>query len=160
MRTLRPTGALPRRSRRVSRIGPRASSEVYAFQINYADQDAELMGKNPGLYHAYRVFESSDGKTWNLLLDKSKNRQDVPHDYVELKQPVKTRFLRLENVHVPTASSPSAAFASSDLAQGSPPNPLKTSYHFVATPIAAQPGSSGSLKPTPQATSCVGCFSR
>ncbi len=136
------------------------ASEVYAFQINYADQDAELMGKNPGLYHAYRVFESSDGKTWNLLLDKSKNRQDVPHDYVELKQPVKTRFLRLENVHVPTGKFAISGFRIFGLGPGKPQT--QTSYHSwtssVQTLIAAQPGSSGSLKPTPQATSCVGVF--
>jgi len=75
---------------------------VRAIQINYADQDAEILGKQPGLYHQYKIFESADGKKWNLLIDKSKNMKDVPHDYIELAKPVRTRFLKLENVHMPS----------------------------------------------------------
>jgi len=29
------------------------------------------------------------------------NKTDVPHDYVELTDPVQTRFLKLENIHMP-----------------------------------------------------------
>jgi len=36
------------------------------------------------------------------LIDKSKNTTDVPHDYVELQKPVEARFIKLENIHVPT----------------------------------------------------------
>ncbi len=75
---------------------------VRAVQINYADQDAELMGKQKGIYHRYRLLQSSDGKKWTVLVDKSKNNTDVPHDYIELEKPVTTRYLRLENIHVPT----------------------------------------------------------
>mgnify|MGYP000918201186 FL=1 len=35
-----------------------------------------------------------------MLVDKSKNTTDVPHDYVELAKPVRTRFIKLENVHM------------------------------------------------------------
>ncbi len=75
---------------------------VRSIQVNYADQDAEFLGKSIGVYHQYQIFESMDGKKWNLLVDKSKNRTDVPHDYVELQSPVKTRFIRLVNIHMPT----------------------------------------------------------
>jgi len=37
-----------------------------------------------------------------VLADKSKNKTDVPHDYVELPSPVKARYIKLENVHMPT----------------------------------------------------------
>jgi phosphoglycolate phosphatase-like HAD superfamily hydrolase len=77
-------------------------SAVRAVQINYADQDAELMGKQKNIYHAYRLLYSEDGKKWNILADKSRNTTDVPHDYVELEKPVSARYLKLENVHVPT----------------------------------------------------------
>lgn len=43
-----------------------------------------------------------DGRNWNLLVDKSQNKTDVPHDYVELSKPVQARFIRLENIHMPT----------------------------------------------------------
>jgi len=75
---------------------------VNAIQINYADQDAEIIGRQPGLFHQYMVHHSVDGQTWRMLVDKSKNRADVPHDYVELPHPVRARFLRINNLHIPT----------------------------------------------------------
>lgn len=85
-------------------------STVNAVQINYADQDVSFpkemdsifLGKSLGVYHQYKLYYSSDGKKWNLLVDKSNNRTDVPHDYVELDKPVQARFIRLENIHMPT----------------------------------------------------------
>lgn len=75
---------------------------VNAIQINYADQDAEFLGKSSGVYHQYKILSSADGKKWNLLVDKSLNKTDVPHDYVELVKPVKARYLKLVNLHMPT----------------------------------------------------------
>jgi len=75
---------------------------VNAIQINYADQDAEFIGKQVGIYHQYQIFSSTDGKKWTILVDKSKNKTDVPHDYVELEKPVKTRFIKMVNIHMPT----------------------------------------------------------
>jgi hypothetical protein len=79
-------------------------STVYAVQINYADQDVDSsrLGKINGQFHQYRLLYSTNGVKWNVLVDKSKNTTDVPHDYVELKQPVQARYVRLENVHMPT----------------------------------------------------------
>lgn len=79
-----------------------AVSTVHAIQINYADQDVELMGKVNGIYHQYKLWGSLDGKKWFIITDKSKNTKDVPHDYIELKTPVKARFVKLENCHMPT----------------------------------------------------------
>jgi len=75
-------------------------STVRAIQINYADQDATILGKSTEIYHQYKVLYSVDGKKWSILIDKSKNTTDVPHDYVELKEPVEARFIKLENIHV------------------------------------------------------------
>ena len=79
-------------------------STVHAIQINYADQDVDssFLGKIPGLYHQYILWESSDGRTWNILVDKSQNQTDIPHEYVELSRPVRTRLIKLENIHMPT----------------------------------------------------------
>ncbi|MBX9720544.1 MAG: family 43 glycosylhydrolase [Candidatus Obscuribacterales bacterium] len=76
--------------------------DVNAIQINYADEDANLFGKQHGIHHRYQIFDSDDGKTWNLLIDKSKNKFDVPHDYLELSAPVKTRYLKIVNIEMPT----------------------------------------------------------
>ncbi len=35
-------------------------------------------------------------------MDKSANKTDVPHDYIELQTPVKARYIKLVNVHMPT----------------------------------------------------------
>ena len=75
---------------------------VRAIQINYADQDAVFLGKSLGVYHQYKILESKDGRKWNNLIDKSTNKTDVPHEYIELGKPVQTRFLKLENIHMPT----------------------------------------------------------
>ena len=85
-------------------------STVNAIQVNYADQDVSFpkeidtifLGKTIGLYHQYKMYYSIDGKKWTILVDKSNNRTDVPHDYVELPAPVQARFIRLENIHMPT----------------------------------------------------------
>lgn len=77
---------------------------VNAIQINYADQDVDcsFLGKINGIFHQYKLYESKDGKNWNLLIDKSTNHTDIPHEYVELISPTQTRFIKLENIHMPT----------------------------------------------------------
>ena len=79
-------------------------SRVNALQINYADQDVEenRLGKYNNQYHQYKLYYSMDGTKWNLLIDKSNNKKDVPHDYVELEKPVQARFIKLENIHMPS----------------------------------------------------------
>jgi len=79
-------------------------STVNAVQINYADQDVDSnrLGKINDQYHQYKLYSSVDGKRWNTLVDKSNNKTDVPHEYVELERPVQARFIKLENIHMPT----------------------------------------------------------
>lgn len=79
-------------------------STVNAVQINYADQDVDSnrLGKFTDQYHQYKLYYSADGKKWNILTDKSTNKTDVPHDYIELEKPVQARFIKLENIHMPT----------------------------------------------------------
>jgi hypothetical protein len=78
-------------------------STINAIQINYADQDAELMGKpDTTTGHKYILYVSNDGKNWKILVDKSKSTKDVPHDYIEFAVPTKARYLKLMNVAMPT----------------------------------------------------------
>jgi len=77
-------------------------STINAIQVNYADQDAAFMGKMQGIYHQYKIWASNDGKKWSLLIDKSQNKKDVPHDYIELDKPAKARFLKIENIKMPS----------------------------------------------------------
>lgn len=104
-------------------------STVNAIQINYADQDAAFIGKQTTTYHQYKIYSSNDGKKWTLLVDKSRNKTDVPHDYIELAKPIQTRFIKLENIHMPTGK-----FAISGLrvfGNGNGAKPGKVNQFFV-----------------------------
>jgi hypothetical protein len=99
-------------------------STVHAVQINYADQDVDTdrLGKRTDQYHQYLLYHSLDGKKWEVLVDKSKNTTDIPHEYVELKTPVKTRYLKLVNVWMPTGKFALSGFRVFGNAGGSVPN--------------------------------------
>ncbi|MGE5805900.1 MAG: family 43 glycosylhydrolase [Ignavibacteria bacterium] len=99
---------------------------IYAVQINYADQNAELKGKHTDLFHQYIIYHSKDGKKWETLIDKSENKTDVPHDYVELPVPVETRYLRIENVHVPTGKFALSGFRVFGKGSGDVPDTVKS----------------------------------
>jgi hypothetical protein len=77
-------------------------STVRAIQINYADQDVDTsyLGKIPKLYHQYLLRYSVDGKKWIDLADKTRNKTDIPHEYIELEKSVEARYIRLENRHM------------------------------------------------------------
>jgi hypothetical protein len=78
------------------------AGEVHAIQINYHDYQSELYGRIPNLYHRYTIEGSLDGTSWFTLIDKSKNFEDVPNDYVELGEPQLVRYIRYNHIHVPT----------------------------------------------------------
>ncbi len=99
-------------------------STVRAIQINYADQDATLMGKQTNIYHQYRLYYSTDGKKWQLLTDKSKNTSDVPHDYIELSSQVEARYIKLENIHVPTGKFAISGLRVFGSGHGNKPEPV------------------------------------
>ncbi|MCA9735179.1 MAG: family 43 glycosylhydrolase [Deferribacteres bacterium] len=101
---------------------------VRAIQINYADQGAELMGKQSGIFHKYVVSSSVDGKIWTTLSDKQENQKDVPHDYVELPEPVQARYLKITNLHGPTGTFALSGFRVFGHGNGSLPDTVK---HFT-----------------------------
>lgn len=105
-----------------------ALSTVHAVQINYADQDVTLMGKYTNTYHQYKLYSSVDGKNWKLLVDKSQNKTDIPHEYVELTTPIQTRYLKLENTHMPTGKFAISGFRVFGKGKGTVPDEVK---HFV-----------------------------
>ncbi|KAF0195774.1 MAG: beta-xylosidase [Bacteroidetes bacterium] len=102
-----------------------ALSTVNAVQINYADQDAEFLGKSSGVFHQYRIWSSTDGKKWQLIVDKSRNDKDVPHDYAELRNPVECRFIKLENIHMPTGKFALSGLRVFGKGHGSKPEKVK-----------------------------------
>lgn len=108
-------------------------STVNAIQVNYADQDVSFppamdsifLGKTIGLYHQYRLLYSIDGRKWKILVDKSRNKTDVPHDYIELSQPVQARYIRLENIHMPTGKFAISGLRVFGNGNGAKPDPVE-----------------------------------
>ena len=103
-------------------------STVNAIQINYADQDVEFIGKQSNLYHQYKLYYSLDGKKWTILVDKSDNKKDVPHDYIELTTSVQAKYIRLENIHMPTGKFAISGLRVFGNGGGAKPNAVKDIY--------------------------------
>lgn len=104
-------------------------SDVYAIQVNYADQDADMLGKPKGFYHQYRITGSLDGKNWFMVLDRSLAKKDVPHDYQAFEKPVKARYLKIENIHMPTGKFAISGLRVFGKGKGNPPGEVK---QFIA----------------------------
>jgi xylan 1,4-beta-xylosidase len=103
-------------------------STVNAIQINYADQDAIFLGKTTDQYHQYILYYSVDGKKWQVLVDKSANKKDVPHDYIELEKPIQARYIKMENIHVPSGKFAISGLRIFGNGNGVKPEPVKDFY--------------------------------
>lgn len=117
----------------VDLLGPKS---VRAIQLNHYDHKAFQHDRANDLYHQYRVFSSLDGENWTLIVDKSDNDKDVPHDYIELAKPLTARYIKVENLH-----TSSGHFAVSGLrvfgnVEGELPNPPQ---NFVINRSTADP---------------------
>jgi xylan 1,4-beta-xylosidase len=102
--------------------------EIYALQVNFDQHDAKIaFGRGPGMgmgmgmnrnvsmsnprYQSFTLQVSGDNENWSMLIDKSNNTIDNRHDYTELQEPVKARYVKLTNVFTPD----SGKFAVKDL---------------------------------------------
>lgn len=83
--------------------------QINALQINYADHKATQYNKAMDIYYQYKIYMSDDAQNWKLVVDKSKNDKDAPHDYIELTKAIMARYIKMENIH-----NASGLFAISD----------------------------------------------
>jgi xylan 1,4-beta-xylosidase len=74
---------------------------INAIQVNFAENNTSLHGREKILCHQYIVEYSSDNKNWKMLLDKSKADEDLTHQYEVIEKPVNARYLRITNYRVP-----------------------------------------------------------
>jgi hypothetical protein len=70
---------------------------LHAVQVNFADPNSVALGRNDSLRYRYLLECSDDGARWRTLVDRSDADTDLPHDYLPLPRPVKTRYVRLTN---------------------------------------------------------------
>lgn len=83
-----------------------AVSSIYAIQTNFDHIGAAPQpyaggfgpAPHPDRYQCYIIEVSADGQTWTKIVDKSDNKLDLHHDYVELQSPVDARYVKITNV--------------------------------------------------------------
>ncbi|TDN90409.1 F5/8 type C domain-containing protein [Salegentibacter sp. 24] len=74
---------------------------IYAFQLNFHDQDAGIYTRTEGLRHRFILEVSENGTDWETVVDRSESYEDAPNAYITLSQPVKAKYVRYKNVEVP-----------------------------------------------------------
>jgi xylan 1,4-beta-xylosidase len=101
-------------------------STINAVQINFADQDATLMGKPETTSgHKYILSVSDNQKNWKVIADKSKSTKDVPHEYLEFEKPIKGRYLKIENIAMPDGKFAISGFRAFGKGNGKAPAMVK-----------------------------------
>lgn len=76
--------------------------DVKAFQVNYTDYKSDIFYNHPHVYIQFRMYYSLDNKTWHLMCDLARDKQDRPNAYEELPKPVRARYIKYEHVYVAT----------------------------------------------------------
>jgi len=74
---------------------------IYAFQLNFHDEESGIYTRTEGLRHRFTLEVSQDGKNWETVVDRSTSFKDAPNAYLPLNQPVKGKFVRYKNLEVP-----------------------------------------------------------
>lgn len=96
--------------------------DIYAVQINFAEHNTEIYGRQEGLYHRYIIEYSNDNSKWKLLVDESQNQSDNTHAYMQLDEKVNCRYLRVRNIEVPGGNFALSGFRVFGLGDGHIPN--------------------------------------
>lgn len=102
------------------------AADVYAVQINFAEHNTKILGRQKGLYHRYTIEYSANGTDWTMLIDKSKSETDQTHAYFQLPQKVQCQYLRLKNIQVPGGNFALSGFRVFGKAEGSLPQKVTT----------------------------------
>ncbi|HEY3372863.1 MAG TPA: family 43 glycosylhydrolase [Prolixibacteraceae bacterium] len=107
-----------------------APCTINALQINFAENQTQLLGRQGVLSHQYLVQYSTDQVNWKTLVDQTSNTEDLTHPYQVMSTPVQARYVKVTNYRVPDGT-----FAISGLrvfGQGSGAKPSKVKS-FTAT---------------------------
>ncbi|MDB4916277.1 MAG: coagulation factor 5/8 type domain protein [Gemmatimonadetes bacterium] len=106
------------------------TSTIHALQVNFGEQDTRALGRSNTIVAQYVIEASANGRQWSMLVDRSSNTRDAPHEYIELAQPVATRYVRITNAH---ASDGRFAVRDLRIFGTSPIQPPPVVATFVAT---------------------------
>ena len=101
-------------------------STVKAVQINFAENNTQLFGRDNILAQQYLLEYSSDKKTWEKLVDKTTNDEDLTHQYHAFKNPVKARYFKVTNYRVPGGTFAISGFRVFGFGTGKKPEKVDT----------------------------------
>ncbi|MDY7393828.1 family 43 glycosylhydrolase [Aureibaculum sp. 2210JD6-5] len=73
--------------------------DIKAIQINFQDFNSTVFGRHDTIRQQFMIESSLNGKTWQTMVDYSKNQKDIPHAYIELEESVEARYIRYNHVH-------------------------------------------------------------
>lgn len=77
--------------------------EIKAIQIHFVDYKSNLFDNDTSkVYTQYKFYVSKDGNDWINVVDLSNVKQDRPNGYFELEKPIVARYVKYENVYMPT----------------------------------------------------------
>lgn len=80
------------------------ASTVNAIQINFAENNTQLFGRDNILAQQYLLEYSNDNKNWTTLIDKTTNAEDLTHQYHVFNNPIKARYFKVTNYRVPSGT--------------------------------------------------------
>ncbi|MGQ0712899.1 MAG: discoidin domain-containing protein [Gemmatimonadaceae bacterium] len=74
--------------------------DVKAVQVNFVDYQSNIFHNDSTVYTQFRMYHSLDGTRWTPIVDLTGEKRDRPNAYVELPEPVRTRYVKYEHVYV------------------------------------------------------------
>jgi xylan 1,4-beta-xylosidase len=77
------------------------NSMVKAVQLNFAENNTRLHGRDGILAQQYLLQYSKDKKVWKTAADETANQQDLTHQYHAFKTAISARYWRVTNYRVP-----------------------------------------------------------
>lgn len=86
------------------------SCDIYSIQLNLAEHNTTVQGRKNGIKNRFTIECSTNKKDWTVICDKSQNETDNTHQYIELPNVTKARYIKVKNIEVADGT-----FAISDL---------------------------------------------
>jgi xylan 1,4-beta-xylosidase len=105
---------------------------INAIQINFAENNTQLHGRDSIPAQQYIVEYSDDNLTWKTLVDKTANNEDLTHQYEEMDTAVMARYLKVTNYRVPGGTFAISGFRVFGTNSGDKPGKV-TSFNMIRT---------------------------
>ncbi|MDG3581058.1 family 43 glycosylhydrolase [Galbibacter pacificus] len=101
------------------------NQDVYAVQLNFYENNSVIYGRQKGLCYQYTLEGSLDRKNWKIIADKSSSTIDNPHQYIQLKEKERLRYIRINNIKVPSGNFALSGFRVFGKGLGKEPKPVE-----------------------------------